>query len=299
MTLTQLSYLIALDNARHFRRAAAQLGISQPSLSNQLVNLEKELGVQLFDRSKKPIEPTLVGEQVIAQARTIMGESQRMQLIVEGMKGEMAGIFSIGIESVLCSHLVPGVLRTYAAAYPQVSLQVAEKAVDQIIHDVYQGRLDAGIITGARIKRGFIEENLYEEPLVCYVSKDHRLFDKEEIALDDLRLNDMWLPASGMPLREKVIQLCRGRRGRKAPHDKMEVASRQLEVLKRLVEAGKKMVIVPASMVKKPHVFEDELIRLFKAPAPTLPVSLIYAKTFLREQLVKALSKQIKEQYPI
>ena len=131
MTLTQLRYLVALDNSRHFRQAAALLGTSQPNLSTQLRNLEKELGVQLLDRSAKPIAPTQVGEQVIAQARVILGEAERLEIIVKGITGEMAGELRIGMLPTLAPYLVPLVIAKFSDRYPDVKIEVQELPADE------------------------------------------------------------------------------------------------------------------------------------------------------------------------
>ena len=77
MTFTQLEYIIAVDNARHFAKAAAQCFVSQPTLSMQIQKLEEELGIKIFDRSKQPVLPTEAGAAIIAQARTIIANSSR------------------------------------------------------------------------------------------------------------------------------------------------------------------------------------------------------------------------------
>ena len=180
MTLAQLRYLVALDNSRHFRQAAAHLGISQPSLSNQLSNLERELDVQLFDRSTKPIAPTQVGEQVIAQARVVLGEAERLEVIVKGVTGEMAGELRIGILPTLAPYIVPLVIAKFSNRYPDVKVEVQELLSKQVAEYIKRDLIDVGLVTTYLASRDIVEEVLFEEPLLCYVAERHRLYRKKK-----------------------------------------------------------------------------------------------------------------------
>ena len=91
MTFTQLEYIIAVDNARHFARAAARCFVSQPTLSMQIQKLEDELGIKIFDRSRQPVLPTEAGSAIIMQARNIIAETKTIHEIVQVQKGILHG----------------------------------------------------------------------------------------------------------------------------------------------------------------------------------------------------------------
>jgi LysR family transcriptional regulator, hydrogen peroxide-inducible genes activator len=101
MTITQLEYIIAVDTHRHFARAADSCFVTQPTLSMQIQKLEDELGVTIFDRSRKPLQPTDVGTQIIEQARTVIIEEKRIKELIQLHKGEIAGDFKLAIISLL------------------------------------------------------------------------------------------------------------------------------------------------------------------------------------------------------
>ncbi len=295
MTLVQLNYLIALDRIRHFRKAAAHLGISQPNLSNQLSNLEDDLGVQLFDRTKKPIQPTLIGEQVIAQARVVVGEAGRLKLIVKGLAGEMAGHLRIGIVPTLSPYLMPLVMPRFSTRYPDVAIEVHEMSIDQTTEHIKRDLIDVGLVLSFRASRGIIDELLFEEPLLCYVSRHHPLFDRETIPTAELRLNDLWLLRKGNALRDQVIALCNPDPHSEIDTGSLHFVSDSLEALKRLVERGQKMTVLPWLAARDPAPHETALIRTFTPPFPCRPVFMIYAKTLPQKQLVDALSQEIKD----
>ena len=94
ITLTQLTYIAAVAQYRNFGKAAKSCFISQPTLSMQIQKLEEELGVTLFDRSKKPVEPTLIGQKIVEQAQTVLQETLRIVELIKVEKGEISGEFN-------------------------------------------------------------------------------------------------------------------------------------------------------------------------------------------------------------
>src|SRR5215203_6895184 len=107
MTLTQLEYIIAVANERHFAKAAAQCFVTQPTLSMQIQKLEEEIGIKLFDRARQPVLPTEAGAELIAQARKVLAERDAFQDIIQVQKGVLQGQLSIGIIPTLAPYLLP------------------------------------------------------------------------------------------------------------------------------------------------------------------------------------------------
>ena len=297
MTLVQLRYLIALDNSRHFRQAAVQLGISQPSLSTQLSNLERELGVQLFDRRTKPIVPTEVGEQVIAQARVILGEAERLEVIVKGVTGEMAGELRIGILPTLAPYIVPLVVAKFSDRYPEVRVEVQELLSKQVAEYIKRDLIDVGLVTTPLASRGIAEEVLFEEPLLCYVSEGHALSRQKKIAPNELSAQHLWLLKEGHALRDQVIALCPVESGKEPAAYSLSFESDSLEALKRLVESGQGMTVIPwlASVGKGMH--DPKLLRPFSNAIPTRTVRMLYATRLMQAHLARALSEEIRAAY--
>ena len=113
MTLTQLAYMVAVAEAKNFTVAAENVFVTQPTLSMQIQKLEDELGVEIFNRTKKPIRLTKVGEQILIQARNILAEAKRMDDIVAQEKGFIGGEFRLGIIPTVMPTLLPMFLNTF------------------------------------------------------------------------------------------------------------------------------------------------------------------------------------------
>ena len=137
MTITQLEYIIAVDTHRHFARAADSCFVTQPTLSMQIQKLEEELGVTIFDRSRKPLQPTDVGKQIIEQARTVIIEEKRIKELIQLHKGEIAGDFKLAIIPTVSTSLLPRFLKSFLKKYPKVkAIRVTPKTEAQLCSEV-------------------------------------------------------------------------------------------------------------------------------------------------------------------
>ena len=145
MTITQLSYVLAVAENQNFTKAAQKCFVTQPTLSMQIQKLEDQLDILIFDRSKKPIELTEVGKKIVTQARNIVNESYRIQDIVDQEKGYIGGEFKIGIIPTVMPTLLPMFLTNFVKKYPKVKLKIEELTTEEIISRINDGHLDAAI----------------------------------------------------------------------------------------------------------------------------------------------------------
>ena len=208
MTLAQLQYIVSLDNFRHFAKAAEHSFVTQPTLSIQVQKLEEELGVLIFDRTKQPVIPTDVGSKIIRQARIILNESESLQYLIENETGKYSGTLRIGIIPTIAPYLIPLFLQSFVEKYPKIELVIDEITTPEIVRGIKKGLVDIGILALPINEVDMIEEALYYEPFVVYVSKYHPLYKKEKIALDDLSRDDLLLLKEGHCLRDQTLKIC-------------------------------------------------------------------------------------------
>ncbi len=295
MTLLQLTYVLALDRHRHFRWAAEACNVTQPSLSVQIQNLEEELGVRLFDRSVRPIAPTEIGRQVVAHARSVLAEAERLQLTVQETTGEMAGTLRVGILSTISPYLLPLVIAPFSRRHPDVSLVFEELLPGQIIEHIQRDLLDAGLIATPASSRSIIEEPLFEEPLVGYVSPAHRLYGRDTLQAGDLHLDDLWLMSEGHCFREQTLQLLRGEAPERPDQKAVQFESGNLETLQRLVDRGYGMTLLPWLAVQGEGSHAPASVRPFEEPPPTRTIRLAYAEIFVKKHLVEAFAAAVRK----
>ena len=132
-TITQLEYLIAVAEEKHFGRAAQRSHVSQPSLSIQIQKLEEELELIIFDRSKKPIMVTEEGLLIIEQARLTLKEHKKLYTLAQGSSFEARGDFHLAVIPTLSPYLIPLFLGEFSRHFPKVSLKINEYQTEDII----------------------------------------------------------------------------------------------------------------------------------------------------------------------
>ena len=286
MTITQLQYVLAVAEHKNFTLAAEKSFVTQPTLSMQVQKLEDELDVLIFDRSKKPITITEVGEKIVAQAKNIVAEAERIKDIVDQDKGYIGGDYTLGIIPTVMPTLLPMFLNAFIKKYPKVNLIIKEQSTQTMIKNVMDGHLDAGI-AATPLEIEFIKERpLYYEPFVGYVPKNHRLASEVELTTDHLDVNDIL-----HCFREGVINLCKASKSKLGEQFKIESGS--FETLVSLADEGMGMTLLP--YLNTLHLEEDKKTNLktFKNPVPAREISLIYHKSELKIQITDALREVI------
>jgi LysR family hydrogen peroxide-inducible transcriptional activator len=167
MTITQLKYVLAVAEHKNFTLAAEKCFVTQPTLSMQIQKIEEELGVQIFDRTKKPIQLTEIGLKIVNQSKNIVNEADRIQDIVDQQKGFIGGEFRLAIIPTVMSTLLPMFLNNFIKRYPKVKLIIEELNTAEIITKLKNGHLDAAIAVTPLEDEKIKEVVLYYEPFEC------------------------------------------------------------------------------------------------------------------------------------
>ncbi len=292
MTITQLEYVIALDTYRNFALAAEKCFVTQPTLSMQVQKLEDFLGVQLFDRNKKPIEPTELGYEIIGQAKQVVKEHKKILEIIKDKKGLMSGEIHIGVIPTIGPYLIPQFLINFIEKYPEITLTVSELTTAQIIEKLKQGTIDCGILATPIHEPAITEMPLYWEPLVAYVSKKHPLFKKSSLLMSEIDINEVWLLNEGHCLRNQVINLCHDMKKHKEEIH-LDYQTGSVETLKKIVELGKGITILPELAIQDFNARQIGMVRYFKTPEPTREVGLVVTKNYAKKRIIDALKEEI------
>ncbi|MGV7221006.1 MAG: hydrogen peroxide-inducible genes activator [Nitrospinales bacterium] len=299
MTLTQLTYIVAVAQHQNFGSAAKSCFISQPTLSMQIQKLENDLGVTIFDRSKKPVEPTQIGQKIIAQAQTALQEVLRIEEIIKAEEGEISGEFKLGIIPTLAPYLLPVFLQNFTTSYPKVNLIIEELQTHQITQKLKEDRLDAGILVTPLNTNGITERPLFYEPFVVYLSPNHSLHKFKKVSEGDLTLDDIWLLNEGHCFRDQAINICKKVNREEQPKKKLVFESGNLETLKRLVDKNYGYTLVPTLAIAGMAPKEvEKKVKFFKSPVPTREVSIIHSRSYLKKSIIDALHNKIISSLP-
>jgi len=297
MTIVQLEYIVALDSYRSFVLAAEKCFVTQPTLSMQIQKLEDTLGVKIFDRSKQPVVPTEIGEEIIAQARILLSESQKIKEIVSDRQKELSGELKIGIIPTVSPYLLPRIITRFIEKYPQVKLIVWEQTTEEIIQKLKLGTLDCGILSTPLHEANILEIPVFYENFIAYASKSSKLFKKKAINPDDIDMEEIWILNEGHCMREQVLNICQRRRATKG-FQHFEYNTGSVETLKRMVDQNNGATILPELSLSDLTDKQLDKVRYFKSPEPVREVSIVIQKNFLKRRMVEALKAEILEFVP-
>ncbi|MDZ4073040.1 MAG: LysR substrate-binding domain-containing protein [Sediminibacterium sp.] len=295
MTLTQLEYMVAVDTYRHFVLAAEKCFVTQPTLSMQLQKLEEELGVKLFDRTKQPVIPTEIGTRIIAQARVVLREAERIQQMINSEKNVMTGELRIGIIPTLAPYVLPTLFKQIRTKYPQLELVIKETITEEVIHELKNNRLDCGLVVTPLKDASIKEDVLFYEELFVYVSRKNALYDKKYVLADDINPDQLWLLEEGHCFRSQVLNLCELR---KSADLHFKYATGNIETLKRMVDKSDGLTILPELAVMEFNKNQMKLVKRLKDPAPAREVSLVTHRDHIKTKLIQTLKDEILEMVP-
>ncbi len=291
MTITQLQYVLAVAEHRNFTLAAEKCFVTQPTLSMQIQKVEEELKILIFDRSKKPIQLTEIGQKIVNQAKNIVNEADRMQDIVEQQKGFIGGEFRLGIIPTIMPTLLPMFLTNFIKKYPKVKLIIEELNTDEIITRLNNGHLDAAIAATPLMEEKIKEIVLYFEPFMAYIPQSHSNYAKTEIEVSDLNIDEILLLQDGHCFRDGILNLCKN--VSKTEFNRFQLESGSFETLIKLADEGLGITLLPYLHTLDLKESDKGKLKHFKEPKPAREVSLIFPKTELKIQIIDALRATI------
>jgi DNA-binding transcriptional LysR family regulator len=246
MELRHLRYFVTLAEELHFGRAAERLHIAQPPLSQQIRQLETELGFELFHRTKRNVQLTEAGEVFLSHVQQIFQQLQQaIQIGQQTSRGEV-GKLVVGFVSSATYNILPTILKAYRSNVPGVSLELHELTTNQQLDWLSEGRMDIGFIRPPVEDNRFSWETIFQEPLMVALPEIHQLADKSYVSLTSL-VNEAFIlfPRKLAPgLYDLIISLCQ--QAGFSPNVAQEAI--QMQTIVSLVAAEMGVAIVPASL---------------------------------------------------
>jgi DNA-binding transcriptional LysR family regulator len=256
--LRQLRYFIAVAEEKHFGRAAVRLSMTQPPLSQAIRALEETLGVELFARTKRSVELTQVGADLLPEVRRLLASAEGLRPLAQGLARGEAGVLSLAFVSTADYGLLPQLLRDFGAYHPRVRLQLAEATSDVQIDELVAGRVDAGLVIAPLPPRHLARLSwlpIAREPLVIAMSSEvasrvdgHPDEDwrDEPVTLRDVAEAPLVIfPRRLAPGFYDIIMDCYGVAGL-TPRIGQEAI--QMQTIVSLVSAGMGVALVPQSL---------------------------------------------------
>lgn len=295
MTLQQLEYILAVNQFRHFAKAAEYCRVTQPTLSAMIQKLEEELEAKIFDRSQQPVCPTPVGTRIIEQAHQVLVEAGRIKNIIEEEKHSLTGTFKLGILPTIAPYLLPRFFPQLMKKYPELDIRVVEMKTNDIKKALQTEEIDAGIVASLNGMDDFFQTPLFYEQFYAYVSREDTLWDHNVIRTSDLTGEQLWLLDEGHCFRDQLVRFCQLKAARAS---QLAYHLGSMETFMRMVESGKGVTFIPELAVLQLGEIQKELVRPFAIPCPTRQIVMLTNRNFIRSTLKEALTQEIQKAVP-
>lgn len=298
MNLRDLKYLVTVADTHHFSQAAERCFVSQPTLSGQIKKLEEELGVTLFERTKRSVETTHLGDAIVAQARQVLEQAEALRQLAQSYQDPLVGPLRIGAIPTLSPYLMPLILKPLKKQYPHINLVLSEELTDKLLTRLVKHEIDAVLLATPVEDPDFESMPLFDEPFWLVHPRSHPLSRKKKIIQADLDGADLLLLAEGHCLAEQAMEVCHIHE-RNIQGDLADLRAASLETLLQMVAAGFGSTLLPALALKTASARDSDLItRQLQLPDTFRRVSLVYRRTFPRRQVIEAFAGVVLENLP-
>jgi LysR family hydrogen peroxide-inducible transcriptional activator len=298
ISLTELRYVVATADERHFGRAAKACSVTQPTLSAQVQKLEKTLGVKLFERSSKSVHLTPIGEEIVAQARLVLDATEKIRELVQRRREPLSGPLRLGVIPTLSPYLLPWLVPPLRAAFPRLQLVFREVKTADLLDELAHHRLDAGILALPVHAPGVVSAPLFDEPFWFVAPRGHALSARRRISESDLEGERVLLLDEGHCMRDQALEIC-NRDDDETDERQGDFRATSIETLRHMVASGMGSTLLPALAVTEREKHGGESVAIpFAPPVPVRHMALVWRRTHPRPGDLALLVKFVSEHLP-
>lgn len=285
MDFRQLQYMLKVTEEKSFSKAAKKLYISQPSLSQFILNLEQQLGVQFFDRTTTPLRLTYAGELYANCARQILAIKENLLMQIDDITNLKRGRITIGISPFRSTYLLPKVLPDFLKKFPGIEISLVEGTMAELTDLTINGSVDFSIMTLPIQEDLLVYEPIMKEEILLALPPHHPFCNEiknnssgcsahPKICLAELSSEPFILLKPGQRMREVALNLCK-KAGFK-PHIILE--SKSTEATHALVSTGIGIAFIPDTLVSYGQMEESPVYFSMEDPVPTRTLVFAYRK---------------------
>lgn len=293
MTLQQMEYIVAVDKYRHFVAAAEACNVTQSTLSSMIQKLESELNVQIFDRNVHPVSPTLIGRQIIAQAKVVLFNTSQLREMVLSECEQESGVIRLGIIPTVSPYILPKLFKCAHQDYPNVQLRVSEALTSTIVQRLERAELDMALLATPLHHSSLLEIPVYNETFVAYISPSEPLYAERMIENHHLPSSHLWMLQEGHCLRSQVMDLCDTPSGYSAVYE-----AGSIDTLVKIVDENGGYTVIPELHVNLLRKCQQTKIRKIVNPVPGREISLVVRQDYVRERLLNVVVECLRHIIP-
>ncbi len=295
MTLNQLEYALAVAQFGSFKNAAVKKAISQPALSMQILKLEDELGLRIFDRSKAPVSLTEDGKLFLERAQEIVTSANRLTEFSNKLNDEFNGEIRLGIIPTLAPFLVPLFVDQLLKDLPMIKLDIHEMVTERVVNSVRSGEIDAGIISTPIQVYGIKSIPILYEKFYIYTSDPH-LKNDENVILETINYEMLWLLEEGNCFRDQINNFCDLNKIRK--NKQFIYRSNSIDALIRIVDTKGGITILPELSTLSLTVDQEENVRKIAGKPKAREIAIIVRKNHDKVRFIEKIKRYIQSNIP-
>lgn len=293
MTFQQLRYIVAIDDHRHFGKAAESCGLTQSTLSLMVKKLEEELDVQIFDREAHPVSPTEIGRKIIDRAKVVLYNAEQIAEMTRSEKESLSGPLRIALISTVAPVLIPGLFRHLGEHYPAISLQTEEMLSSTIKEKLRRAEVDMGILTSPVPEADLLVIPLYHERFFAYISPNNPAYAQESIRLDTLFKQPVWIIRDGL----RQLDPAELRDGERFSYERFFEGGR-VGTLIQIVNDNGGLTVIPETHAGLIMFSQQKCLRPIIDPEPSRTISLVLRRDYIHEAKLNAVVDAVKRIIP-
>ena len=296
LSLRQLEYVVALAEVRHFGRAAEACHVSQPALSTQVRELEKRLGVPLFERGHRQVHVTPAGQRVVEAARGILTRVGELREVAASFAHPQTGVVRLGVIPTISPYLLPRIMPEVRRQLPELRLLLREEQTHRLVELAQQGELDLLLLALEAELDDLDTLPLFRDRFAVAIPAAHRLASRKRIHPRDLVDEELLLLEDGHCLRDQTLPICEAA----GASELADFRATSLSTLMRMVSSGVALTIVPELAVESEVRAGDPIVvRPFSGRALSRTIGLAWRKTSPHKETFQLLGKLIRDVQPV
>lgn len=288
VSLKQLQYAVAVDKARHFKRAAEDCSVSQSALSSAIAEMEHQLGVRVFERDNKRVLVTPVGEQILIKAREVLDLAQQLERIPQQDRQPLSYPMTLGVIPTIGPYLLPKVLPEVRRQYPEFQLAIVEEQSHRLLDLVRSGKLDAAIVAVPYPLDGLQVTEFWSEDFYLVAHRDDPISRLDEVSASDLSSKNLLLLKDGHCLKDHTLAACRLH----IQPVSQDLGNASLYTLIQMVAGKMGTTLVPEMALGQLLAGASELAAVhLKEPGPHRGIAMVSRNNYSGQSSMAALTK--------
>ncbi len=296
MNLRDLRYAVAVADRGHFGRAAIACNVSQPTLSGQILKLEEELQVKIFDRMGKSVRPTRIGSEILSLARQAIAAANDIEATALASRDPLSGSIRFGVIPTLAPYLLAGILQLAERELPAAPLVLVEDITHHLLDQLVDGEIDTALIASDPRDERLVSAGVFDDAFLLALSPRSALAAKPAVTADDIRSEMLLLLPDGHCLRDQALDLCSVIEGGSLGSD---VRASSLETLLHLVAADYGVTLIPRlAWEGRERLVGRLIVRPIADERARRRVRMVWRRGLPRSAVVEALTRVVRDSAP-